>query len=122
MEFSNKEYAKECERIYKRYTENHSCNIFLEEPEENLFPPTQTRLVEWLLEMSQGDHGSDLFIATHSPYIVTSFVEKEKIEMSLFFSYMNEEGLSFVKTASATDIQEIYDNGVDVFFNLENFI
>ena len=120
--FNNDRYAKECREIYKRYTENHSCNIFLEEPEENLFPPTQTRLVEWLLEMSQGDHGSDLFIATHSPYIVTSFVEKENIEMSLFFSYMNEEGLSFVKTASATDIQEIYDNGVDVFFNLENFI
>ena len=120
--FKNEKEAKECNEIYKRYTENQYCNIFLEEPEENLFPPTQTRLVEWLLEMSQGDHGSNLFIATHSPYIVTSFVEKENIEMSLFFTYINESGFSFVKTASATDIQEIYDNGVDVFFNLENFI
>lgn len=109
------------EEIYLRYVNTDHCDIFLEEPEENLFPPTQSRLVEWLLAMSEGEYANNLFIATHSPYVLTSFLERKDVDLSLFLTNINEK-CALVKTASEEDIQEIYDNGVDVFFNLESFV
>ena len=58
--------------VFTNYVHTHHCDIFLEEPEANLFPPTQANLVEWLLTKTEGKHPNSLFIATHSPYILTS--------------------------------------------------
>lgn len=51
---------------------DHS-DIYLEEPEENLFPETQMDLVNWLAEIVNGERNHTLFIATHSPYIMSAF-------------------------------------------------
>jgi len=51
---------------------------------------------------------------------VTSFLEKENLDLTLLFIRKKEEGTT-IKTASEREIQEIYDNGVDVFFNLETY-
>ena len=51
---------------------DHS-DIYLEEPEENLFPETQRDLVNWLAEIVNGGRNHSLFIATHSPYIMSAF-------------------------------------------------
>lgn len=51
---------------------DHS-DIYLEEPEENLFPETQMDLVNWLAEIVNGERDHSLFIATHSPYIMSAF-------------------------------------------------
>ena len=51
---------------------DHS-DIYLEEPEENLFPETQRDLVNWLAEIVNGERNHSLFIATHSPYIMSAF-------------------------------------------------
>ena len=120
MQFSNKEYADECKMIYERYIKTNHVEIFLEEPENNLFPPTQSRLVHWLQELTQGDHGANLFIATHSPYVMTSFLEKEPKDFKLFFE-RKDGHYSTVVTASDEDVQEIYDNGIDVFYNIESY-
>lgn len=122
-DFIDKESAEKCKEIYARYINNHFCHIFLEEPEENLFPPTQVQLINWLLDISQeGEYASHLFIATHSPYILTSLLERTDLDLGLFFTYLREDGTSVVKTATDEDMQEIYDNGVDAFFNIETFI
>lgn len=64
-----------------RITEEPGHNeIFLEEPEDNLFPPTQTALSSWLLDKTLGNDRNCLFIATHSPYIMTSFIESQSGE------------------------------------------
>ena len=77
--------------IYKQYLVTDHCDIFLEEPEANLFPPTQTSLVEWLLEMTNGEQPNNLFVATHSPYILNAFLEKENEDVNLFFT-SNKDG------------------------------
>ena len=47
-------------------------NIFIiEEPELNLFPTTQNELLKYFVEIIKGEKNG-LFIATHSPYILTS--------------------------------------------------
>ena len=104
--------------VFPRYILTHHCDIFLEEPESNLFPPTQSRLVEWLLDMTKGEQPNNLFIATHSPYILNAFMEKQDIDMTLLYTRATE-GLIAVKTATEEDIQDIYDYGVDAFFNIE---
>lgn len=120
MGFSNKDYLEECKSIYDRFINTDHAEIFLEEPENNLFPPTQSRLVNWLLDMTKGDHGACFFIATHSPYVMMSFLENELTDFKLFFE-RKEGHLSTVVTASEEDVQEIYDNGIDVFYNIESY-
>ena len=108
----------EIDKIYSRYIYINHCDIFLEEPEANLFPPTQSNLVEWLLDMTKEEQPSNLFIATHSPYILNAFMEKQDIDMTLLYT-RTTEGQTIVKTATEQDFQDIYDYGVDAFFNIE---
>lgn len=65
---SEKEFA-ECKHLLESYTKTWYSDIYLEEPEQNLFPQTQVELVYTLLKNIQ-IHGDNLFIATHSPYIL----------------------------------------------------
>ena len=109
---------EEIGNIYLRYILISHCDIFLEEPEANLFPPTQSNLVEWLLDMTKDEQPSNLFIATHSPYILNAFLEKQDIDMTLLYT-RTIEGQITVKTAAEQDLQDIYDYGVDAFFNIE---
>lgn len=121
LRFSEKEDADECKAIYERYLMTDHCEVFLEEPENNLFPPTQDSLVKWLLDKTLDERSNTLFVATHSPYVLSSVLEEEKIPLSLFFVY-EEDGESKVKTASEEDMRGIYDYGIDAFFNLDNLV
>ena len=116
--FSYPSDATECEAIYNQYLMTDHCDIFLEEPENNLFPPTQKRLMDWLYNKTKGDHQNTLFIATHSPYILASLLEKQS-NVTMFYN-VEQDGKVFVKTASETDMQAIFDYGVDAFFNIEH--
>ena len=49
-----------------------------------------------------------------------SFLENELTDFKLFFE-RKEGHLSTVVTASEEDVQEIYDNGIDVFYNIESY-
>ncbi len=117
--FKNQQDAEECRRIYERYTQTDHCELFLEEPENNLFPPTQSCLVDWLINLVTKESDS-IFIATHSPYIMTAFLERELKEFKLFFE-KRVSRKSIIVTASEADIQEIYDDGIDVFYNIESY-
>lgn len=62
---------------YASFVENvfdyHLSKIFLEEPEQNLFPDTQIKFVYWLMELlKSGGRDNQLTITTHSPYILFS--------------------------------------------------
>ena len=107
------------ERQNHRRTDHNE--IFLEEPEDNLFPPTQTALSSWLLDKTLGNDRNCLFIATHSPYIMTSFTESQSGEDFRLFFTIEHDRKSSIRTATESELQEIYDNGIDVFFNIEAF-
>lgn len=110
---------KKMDDIISQYIVTDHCDIFLEEPEANLFPPTQSSVVEWLLAMTTGEQSNNLFVATHSPYILNSFLEKKNIPMTLLYTRMLD-GQMVIRTATEEDIQGIYDFGVDAFFNIES--
>ncbi len=51
----------------------HLSNIYLEEPEQNLFPETQGKFVYWLMKLLKDENRNHtLTITTHSPYILFS--------------------------------------------------
>mgnify|MGYP002444476810 CR=1 FL=1 len=58
-------------RYFDRLFEYHFTQLFIEEPEQNLFPNTQQEFVYWLLEnMSANEMKHSAVITTHSPYIL----------------------------------------------------
>ena len=67
--FASKEDFEEFKRLVSVYTQTSHSDIYLEEPEQNLFPLTQVELVYELLK-NAAVHQDCLFIATHSPYIL----------------------------------------------------
>lgn len=105
-------------RRFSRISRIHHCEVFLEEPEENLFPPTQQILMKTLLNQVKRQKGNTLFISTHSPYILDILLEREEYDFGLFYIRSTESG-SVVKTATEADVQDMFEDGVDAFFNIE---
>ena len=55
--------------LNERLISSHFSNIIIEEPELNLFPKTQTKLVYDILRLIKNDR-DNVVITTHSPYIL----------------------------------------------------
>ena len=120
--FSNKVQADVFEKRVSQLTRTSGCEIFLDEPENNLFPPTQCQLIDKFVEMTEDkEHDNSFFIATHSPYVFNHLLEQKIEEFRFFFTHQTADG-SIVKQATEDEIQEIRINGVDMFFNFEAFI
>ena len=115
---TNPEMKQWLERNYLNISRIHHCEVFLEEPEENLFPPTQQILMKTLLNFVKLEKGNTLFISTHSPYILDILLERESYDFGLFYIRSGESG-SEVKTATEADVQDMFEGGVDAFFNIE---
>lgn len=55
----------------KKFIPSSFINI-VEEPEQNLFPNSQQKLINSLIEYNNSTDGNRLIISTHSPYILSS--------------------------------------------------
>ena len=78
---------------YNNYTRYQHSDIFLEEPEENLFPKTQAEVIFHLLqEIFSSERENSLYLATHSPYvlyalnnaILANIIKKDDLQLSMF--------------------------------------
>lgn len=121
--FSNKETANRFQQSYFNYINTDHSEIFLEEPEDNLFPPTQCQFVNWLLEAIRA-HNDMLFIATHSPYILNQLIKMSPKGLNVLFTHHTdkEQRMYSVRQLKENEVREIYDNGVDMFFNFELYV
>lgn len=121
--FTEDKHAKRFKQIYQKYVNVDHSEIFLEEPEDNLFPPTQCQFVNWILEKI-ADHNDMLFVATHSPYVLNQFIKSSPKELSVMFTHQVEDkGKVFtIRQLTTEEINEAYDNGVDMFFNFEMYV
>lgn len=64
--------VKDKESVTDHYVRSYGISVFLEEPEQNLFPKAQYELVKWLACQLDGNPNNTLFVSTHSPYILSS--------------------------------------------------
>ncbi len=73
---NDKTYTEEQKRILlsnlaAQFNVKRTLNI-VEEPEQNLFPNSQQKLINSLIEYNNSTDGNRLIISTHSPYILSS--------------------------------------------------
>lgn len=121
--FTEKKHEKRFQEIFEHYTKTDHSEIFLEEPEDNLFPPTQCQLMNWMTKSAQ-EHNDVLFIASHSPYVLNQLIKLDPKGLTVFFTHPSKgkECLYDVRQLTEQEVHEIYDNGVDMFFNFELYV
>jgi len=123
--FRNEVAAQKFSRLVNNYLNYQQTDIYLEEPENNLFPSTQCQLVDWLdAKTNQRIHPISVFLTTHSPYVLRYMMDKSLRGKRFFFTYEypKEEGVYKVKSLSLAEIEQIIANGVDMFYNYESYI
>lgn len=95
---------------------NHNAVIVMEEPEAHTFPPYISRMVHDVLDCKD----NQFFIATHSPYVVNEFLQ-EQADVAVYIIDA-KDGQTKVKRLTEEELSEVYDFGIDMFFNTEAFV
>lgn len=80
--------------IIENLSKTQHVEIFLEEPEENIFPQTQYQLIKWIANQMLLSDDNSISITTHSPYILASL--NNLIQAGEVFAEKNEK-LSEIK-------------------------
>lgn len=88
-----------------------------EEPEAHTFPPYLSNVVN---DIIAGD-SNQFFITTHSPYVMSSLLESAGDDLAVYVVDM-EDNATIVNRLTDNQLQEAYDNGMDMFYNLEAYL
>ena len=94
---------------------NSGSVIMLEEPEAHSYPPYIINVVDSIIESAN----NQFFITTHSPYVVNEFLE-QKADVAIFIVDY-KDGETVARPLAENELQRVYDDGIDLFFNNELF-
>lgn len=124
VSFSNNMVADTLRRLffYKAAIKTNSNSVLLfEEPEAHMYPPYISKFTS---DMMYDDNGNQFFIATHSPYVINDIMENlKKDDYSIYtVGYDKENGETLIRRMTDEELHEIYQYGVDLFLNLENYL
>jgi len=98
---------------------NENTVLLFEEPEAHMFPP-YIRMFTKDIIFDKG-RNNQYFIATHSPVVLSDFLEDAREELAIHLvGYKNGE--TIVKTLTDNEVNEVYEYGVDLFFNIESYL
>lgn len=95
---------------------NKNSILLFEEPEAHCFPPYIAHFTQDVINSSS----NQFFIATHSPYVLNDFLEYERNDVAIFMADY-KDGQTVINRLSDGEVNEVYDYGIDVFFNYERF-
>lgn len=103
--------------FYKAAIESNSGKVIcFEEPEAHTFPPYISNVVNDILDSKT----NQFFITTHSPYVLSSLLESAGSDLAVYV--IDIENVSTVAYRLTDDqLQSAYDNGLDLFYNIEAF-
>ena len=91
--------------------------LFLfEEPEAHCFPPYIRQITQDILDSET----NQFFIATHSPYVLNDFLEYERNDVAIFIANF-KNGETVIKRLTDEEVNDVYQYGIDLFFNHELF-
>lgn len=96
---------------------NNNSVLLFEEPEAHTFPTYMAHLTQEMIYKKD----NQFFIATHSPFILNDLLENSRDELAVFVVYY-EDHETKVRKLSSDELNEVYQNGVDLFTNSESFI
>jgi hypothetical protein len=105
---------------YQSYIRKRKKTFIIEEPELNLFPEAQYKLMEFLVDMMV-NHENKMFITTHSPYTLTSLnnlmyayqvgqTHPDKVSKEIDKTYwLNPDDVSAYMLKSDGSYEDIFD-------------
>ena len=99
---------------------NKNSVLLFEEPEAHMFPPYVRKVTADIL---LDENSNQYFITTHSPYILTEFIEDADARNDLavyVVDYTNGE--TVIKKMSDEELTEVAQYGIDLFYNLESYL
>ena len=93
--------------------------ITLEEPDAHSFPKFVSLMADEIIQNNK----NQFFIATHNPYLLNSLIENTPTgELSVFVCGFDKEKGTTANKLSDTDLSELLDYGVDIFFNINRYL
>lgn len=104
--------------FYKAAVDSNKDSILMfEELEAHAYPPYISKIAQTILQNPNNQY----FITTHSPYVVNEFLENTSLDVAIHIVDY-KKGKTIVKTLSDKEMEEIYEYGIDLFFNTEAFL
>jgi AAA15 family ATPase/GTPase len=97
---------------------NKDSVLILEEPEVHAFPPYTKQLADRIALREE----NQFFLSTHSPYLLNTLIEvlgDEALAVTLVY-FENYE--TRIHTLTPSELREVQDFSIDIFFNLDKFI
>jgi predicted ATPase len=98
---------------------NKDSILLFEEPEAHMFPPYISKLTSNII---YDENNNQYFIATHSPFVLNDFMEDMDKEDLSIYAIGLKDGATVIRRLSDEEITEVYQYGVDLFFNLEDYL
>jgi len=95
---------------------NKNSILLFEEPEAHCFPPYITHIAKEIIN----SESNQFFIATHSPYILDTFLENARADLAIFMADF-KDGQTVIKRLTDAELNDVYEYGLDLFFNAELF-
>ncbi|MFU8789434.1 MAG: AAA family ATPase [Methylobacter sp.] len=95
---------------------NEDSILLFEEPEAHCFPPYITHIAKEIIS----SENNQFFIATHSPYILDAFLEDVRVDLAIFMADF-KDGETVIKRLTDAELNDVYEYGLDLFFNAELF-
>lgn len=95
---------------------SESSILLFEEPEAHCFPPYITHIAKEIVS----SESNQFFIATHSPYILDTFLENARADLAIFMADF-KDGQTVIKRLTDAELNDVYEYGLDLFFNSELF-
>ena len=103
--------------FYKAAIRSNTGKVLcFEEPEAHTFPPYISNVVNDIIE----NEDNQFFISTHSPYVVNSLLESAGNRLAVYIVDIKDNA-TVIKRLEDSDLQNVYDNGLDMFFNIDYF-
>ena len=96
---------------------NKGSVIMLEEIEAHSYPPFISKVTGSITD----DKSNQYFITTHSPYVVNDFLELKTDEVAVYLTDL-QEGRTIIKRLTDEELDEVYNAGIDLFFNYEMYL
>ena len=96
---------------------NKDSVLMFEELEAHAYPPYISKIAQTIIQNPSNQY----FITTHSPYVVNEFLEEKSLDVAIHIVDY-KDGKTIVKTLSKEEMDEVYNYGIDLFFNTEAFL
>ncbi len=119
ISFSDEEKQRKVAAVEAKYLSKCLINI-VEEPEQNLFPSSQQKILNSLLEFNNMNKSNKLIITTHSPYLINYL--SIAIQGSYLFSEIANKGNSkdlFKRLESVVPIKAIVSGDDVIVYQLD---